>query len=110
MVWGLAGLAFVAAVSIPNLKNIYRGYSINYEVLMYNDGVIRDAAARIRGGEEIKKLTLYQNPDRLCSCEMVYDENFKYMIYWMDEYYDLPSEVELEYEPITDLGAWQQTH
>ena len=110
VVWGLAGLAFVAAVSIPNLKNIYRGYSINYEVLMYNDGVIRDAAARIRGGEEIKKLTLYQNPDRLCSCEMVYDENFKYMIYWMDEYYDLPSEVELEYEPITDLGAWQQTH
>ena len=110
MVWGLAGLVFVAAVSIPNLKNIYRGYSINYEVLMYNDGVIRDAAARIRGGEEIKKLTLYQNPDRLCSCEMVYDENFKYMIYWMDEYYDLPSEVELEYEPITDLSAWQQTH
>ena len=41
---------------------------------------------------------------------MVYDENFKYMIYWMDEYYDLPSEVELEYEPITDLGAWRQTH
>lgn len=110
VVWGLAGLAFVAAVSIPNLKNIYRGYSINYEVLMYNDGVIRDATARIRGGEEIKKLTLYQNPDRLCSCEMVYDENFKYMIYWMDEYYDLPSEVELEYEPITDLSAWQQTH
>ena len=110
VVWGLAGLVFVAAVSIPNLKNIYRGYSINYEVLMYNDGVIRDAAARIRGGEEIKKLTLYQNPDRLCSCEMVYDENFKYMIYWMDEYYDLPSEVELEYEPITDLSAWQQTH
>ena len=110
VVWGLAGLVFVAAVSIPNLKNIYRGYRINYEVLMYNDGVIRDAAARIRGGEEIKKLTLYQNPDRLCSCEMVYDENFKYMIYWMDEYYDLPSEVELEYEPITDLSAWQQTH
>lgn len=111
VVWGAAALVVLAAVSIPNLKNIYRGYSINYEVLMYNDGVIRDAVSRIRqGGEEITEIPLYQNPDRLCSCEMVYDENFKYMIYWMGEYYDLPSEVELKYEPIADLGAWLEAH
>lgn len=110
VVWGLAGLAVLAAVSVPNLKNIYRGYRINYEVHMYNDSVIRDSVRRIRGGEEIKEIKLFQNPDPLCSCEMVYDENFSYMIFWMDEYYDLPSDVELKYEPVTDLGAWLETH
>lgn len=110
VVWGVAGLVVLAAISVPNLKNIYRGYRINYEVHMYNDGVIRDSVRRIRDGEEIKEIKLYQNPDPLCSCEMVYDENFSYMIYWMDEYYDLPSDVELKYEPVTDLAAWLETH
>ncbi|MDO4266847.1 MAG: DUF6056 family protein [Eubacteriales bacterium] len=99
---GAALTACLAAVSVPNLRNIYRGYSANYAVHQYNDAMLRDASARIRNGEDIREVKLYKLIDPLCSNEMVYDPNVSFMIYWMDEYYDLPADVALDYR---DVGS-----
>lgn len=109
-VWGLCGLLFIAVLSIPNLRNIYRGYQFNYHILSYNDEVIRENVKRVEAGEDIKTITVYWNPDPICSGEMVYDNNFSFMVYWMNQYYDLSNDIELDYQPITDLGVWLRTH
>ena len=103
MIFGAVGVAAAVLIGVPNMRNIYRGYSANYQIHRINDRLIRENVQRIRQGEEISSISLYQNVDPLCSCEMVYNENFSYMIYWMDEYYDLPDTVELNYEPVTDF-------
>lgn len=96
-------LAFLAMVSIPNLKSIYTGYRINYQVLMYDDAVFRESAEAIRQGEDIETIEVYELPDLLCKNEVVYDENFSFMIAWMRQYYDLPEYVEFEYRPLGSM-------
>lgn len=109
LVWGILGAAFLAVISVPNLEKIYRGYRVNYEVHQYNDAKIREAVEKSRsGGEKLQKIDLYRNLDALCSCGMVYEESFSFMISWMAEYYDLPYDVELNYESITNLETWFQ--
>jgi len=96
-------LAFLAMVSIPNLKSIYIGYRINYQVLMYDDAVFRESAEAIRQGADIETIEVYELPDLLCKNEVVYDENFSFMIAWMRQYYDLPEYVEFEYRPLGSM-------
>lgn len=96
-------LAFLAMVSIPNLKSIYTGYRINYQVLMYDDAVFRESAEAIRQGADIETIEVYELPDLLCKNEVVYDENFSFMIAWMRQYYDLPEYVEFEYRPLSSM-------
>ena len=96
-------LAFLAMVSIPNLKSIYTGYRINYQVLMYDDAVFRESAEAIRQGADIETIEVYELPDLLCKNEVVYDENFSFMIAWMRQYYDLPEYVEFEYRPLGSM-------
>lgn len=98
-------LFYLAAVSVPNLRNIYRGYSLNYQVLMYDDAVFRKSAEQIKAGKEIDTIEVYELPDMLCKNEVVYDDNFSFMIVWMREYYDLPEEVEFDYRPLTGAEA-----
>ncbi len=96
-------LAFLTMVSIPNLKSIYTGYRINYQVLMYDDAVFRESAEAIRQGADIETIEVYELPDLLCKNEVVYDENFSFMIAWMRQYYDLPEYVEFEYRPLGSM-------
>lgn len=96
-------LAFLSMVSIPNLKSIYTGYRINYQVLMYDDAVFRESAEAIRQGADIETIEVYELPDLLCKNEVVYDENFSFMIAWMRQYYDLPEYVEFEYRPLGSM-------
>ena len=96
-------LAFLAMVSIPNLKSIYTGYRINYQVLMYDDAVFRESAEAIRQGADMETIEVYELPDLLCKNEVVYDENFSFMIAWMRQYYDLPEYVEFEYRPLGSM-------
>lgn len=100
----LAALAFLCLLSVPNLKNIYTGYRFNYLVHEYNDREIRRNVDLIKQGQKVEEIHLFRLLDPLCSCEMVYDENFSYMIYWMDEFYDLPSEVDLIYDIVSDMN------
>lgn len=96
-------LAFLAMVSIPNLKSIYTGYKMNYQVLMYDDAVFKKSAEAIRQGADIETIEVYELPDLLCKNEVVYDENFSFMIAWMRQYYDLPEYVEFEYRPLSSM-------
>ena len=98
-VWiGLAVIVCTEKNSIYNLKNTYDGYAKNYEVHLYNDEEIRKSVEEIKNGEEITKINLYKVPDILYGGEMVYVEGFEFMKNYMDEYYDLPAEVQLIYE------------
>ena len=65
--------------------------------------MIRQGAERIRQGEEIKEIRLYRLLDDLCAQDMVYNPNFSFMIYWMDHYYDLPSDVELVFDTVGSM-------
>ena len=96
-------LAFLVMISIPNLKSIYTGYKINYQVLMYDDAVFKESAEAIRQGADIETIEVYELPDLLCKNEVVYDENFSFMIAWMRQYYDLPEYVEFEYRPLSSM-------
>lgn len=96
-------LAFLAIISIPNLKSIYTGYKMNYQVLMYDDAVFKKSAEAIRQGADIETIEVYELPDLLCKNEVVYDENFFFMIAWMRQYYDLPEYVEFEYRPLGSM-------
>lgn len=96
-------LAFLAIISIPNLKSIYTGYKMNYQVLMYDDAVFKKSAEAIRQGADIETIEVYELPDLLCKNEVVYDENFSFMIAWMRQYYDLPEYVEFEYRPLGSM-------
>lgn len=89
-------LLVLAAVSLPNMRQIYHGYAANYAVHMYNEARIREAAAQ--KGNAPETVSLYQNLDGLCCYEMVYDPNFSNIIRWMREYYDLPETVTLDYQ------------
>ncbi|MBS6517290.1 MAG: hypothetical protein KH353_03715 [Clostridium sp.] len=101
-------LAFLAMVSIPNLKSIYTGYKLNYQVLMYDDAVFKASAEAIRQGADIETIEVYELPDLLCKNEVVYDENFSFMIAWMRQYYDLPEYVEFEYRPLGNMEDLRQ--
>lgn len=101
-------LAFLAMVSIPNLKSIYTGYKLNYQVLMYDDAVFKASAEAIRQGADIETIEVYELPDLLCKNEVVYDENFSFMIAWMRQYYDLPEYVEFEYRPLGSMEDLRQ--
>lgn len=101
-------LCFLAAVSIPNLKSIYMGYRLNYQVLMYDDAVFKESAEAIRQGEEISSIEVYELPDMLCKNEVVYDENFSFMNVWMRQYYDLPESVEFDYRPLSSMEDLRQ--
>lgn len=94
-------------VSIPNLRNIYQGYRSNYEVLMYDDAVFKESARAIKNGADIDSIEVYELPDLLCKNEVVYDENFSFMIVWMREYYDLPEDVEFDYRPFPGREAFR---
>lgn len=103
----LAALLYLSAVSIPNLRNIYQGYRSNYEVLMYDDAVFKESARAIKNGADIDSIEVYELPDLLCKNEVVYDENFSFMIVWMREYYDLPEDVEFDYRPFPGMEAFR---
>ncbi len=78
---GLLGL-----FSFRNYYNIERGYSRNYENLMYNDKVLREY-------ENEEMLILKKLPESYYAVQMPYDEGFGYIEYWMKEYYDIPENV-----------------
>ena len=101
----VALLCFLAVgkVSVTNLKNIYTGYYANYLVLQHNDAKIRECSERIQAGETVENVKLYQIPNIECACEMVYYPGFSFMIHWMNEYYNIPEEVSLDYEEISDI-------
>ena len=82
--------------SIPNMKEMYRGYAVNYQVLSSNEKIILEAVEHHKPGEAVE-LILRQEPDMRYGNEMVYQEQFSYMIYWMREYYQIPNEITLKY-------------
>ncbi len=102
---GVAVLLGTGAVGGASMRTIYGGYSANWLVHQYNDAVIRQAVDRIHGGEKVTEVHLYQLLDNLCSNEMPYNPNFSFMIYWMDQYYDLPEDVELVYDVVRDMES-----
>lgn len=99
-----AALLASGVPGLTNMRNIYNGYKANYEVLVYNDAVIREYAERMRAGDTVREIPFYRLPDQLCSGEMVYNPDFGNMVKWMRQYYDLPDDAELVYEALPDGG------
>lgn len=99
-----AALLASGVPGLTNMRNIYNGYKANYEVLIYNDSVIREYSKRMQAGDTAREIPFYRLPDQLCSGEMVYTLDFGNMVKWMRQYYDLPDDAELVYETLPDGG------
>ena len=86
-----------------NMRNIYIGYAKNYVVHQYNDKALRKTSKQIKIGEKIDNIRLFKEVDIVYGSEMVYVENFGFMKTFMEEFYDISDQVNLEYETVNDL-------
>lgn len=83
--------------SWENAYYIYEGYKENKTVHVYNDTSLRNASQRIMQGESITEINLKKVPDILYGSEMVYYPGFENIISWMENYYDIPDGIKLNY-------------
>lgn len=89
-----------AAVSIRNGMKIYKGYSANHQINVYNDTILTDAALRAESGEHFDEIILKKLPEEtsVYSSTMYYDcpdDWFKGMIL---NYYGLDKNITITYQ------------
>lgn len=85
-------------INTKNVTMIYEGYQRNATVLEYNRLQLIEARDRLNAQQEVGQVMLYRLPDLLYAGQQVYyDDNLSWMKYGIDEYYDLPYEIEYIY-------------
>lgn len=85
-------------VSLFNLFTITRGYYRNNFVNEQNETKLINASNDIKNGKNIEKITLNMLPDLTYSGDQPYIGNNDYILTWVKEYYDLPSDIKIIYE------------
>ena len=85
-------------VSLFNLFTITRGYYRNNEVNKENDETLIKTSKDIKNGKSIETINLRKLPDLTYSGDQPYIGNNDYILTWVKEYYDLPSDIKIVYE------------
>lgn len=85
-------------LSFTNYYTITRGYFRNDYFNKENDKILTDCSRKIKNGENITEIKLHKMNDITYSGEQAYTPGQEYMLEWIYEYYDLPSNVNLVYE------------
>lgn len=73
-----------------NAIMIYKGYSENAKILTINHSKLMEAADQIQAGVEVKAVDLYRVKDTRYSGQQPYFNGVAYMLFWYDNYYNLP--------------------
>lgn len=89
---------FVVYHSIVNGTQIYSGYAANKAVYLYNESQILAEKYDYDQNQDPIDIRCKILPDNRYSAGMVYEEDYEYMIWWMDKYYLLPYDTEYHFE------------
>ncbi len=84
-------------VCIINMAKITKGYWENDEVNLQNHMTLLSAEEEIEKGNKVDKIELNKLPNIECSAAQPYEENFDYILWWIKEYYNLPYEIDIQY-------------
>ena len=81
------------------MLTIAKGYYDNNKVNYENDKKLQTVSEQITNGENITEVTLKELPNILYSGEQPYIEGNDYIMYYMRQYYNLPQDFVIHYEP-----------
>lgn len=87
----------IVIICCLNSYHITKGYHLNIEVNKYNDAKLLETKQKIEQGEKIEKITLKKLKDDRFGYDQLYQGILMVKTY-ICEYYDLPSEIEIQYE------------
>ncbi|MBR1884092.1 MAG: hypothetical protein IJ809_04020 [Clostridia bacterium] len=85
-------------VLLWNYSEITYGYMVNDSINASNHKTLIETSSKIKEGEKIDKITLKKLPLAAYSCDQPYDDGFEYIKFYMKVYYELPVELEIDYE------------
>lgn len=91
-------LLLLARPSVANLEAAYFGYSANYKILMENEEILEAASLSVKSGVPVGEILLKRQSCYDYGGDMMYQEPFGFMEYWVKEYYDLPADMIITYE------------
>ncbi len=80
-----------------NSYHITKGYHANISVNQYNDTKLLETKQKIEAGEKIEKVTLKKLKDDRYGYDQLY-QGISMIKTYICEYYDLPTEIEIQYE------------
>ncbi len=83
---------------ILNIVRITNGYLENSKINKENEKKLTTASRQIKNGEDVDKIILKKLPNVLYCGEQPYMDGYDYILGWMKEYYNLPSEIDIQYE------------
>lgn len=86
-------------ICLLNMFTITKGYYENSKVNDENDQKLQTASEQLANGEAVTEVTLKQLPNILYSGEQPYIEGNDYIMYYMKQYYNLPEDFVIHYEP-----------
>lgn len=95
---GIAAVLVLAVLCIPNMYQIYNGYSENAQVWKRNQKRMEEITVRREQGENVNEVFLEKLPNKEYSGEMLYFGTADYMKFWICNFYDLPYDFELYYK------------
>lgn len=90
-----------ALKSITMFSSLYNGYYENSFSLKYNHKVL----SAYDGNQT--EINLLKCKNDICRLQMPYDEGFEYIDFWLREYYNIPSSVDLIWEDVPE--TWHGT-
>ena len=91
-------LSILLLLSFVNYSFIVNGYIGNYQIHLNNEKKLVEAAAMIRNGKAVEKITLHKFDTRF-SAGVPWGKT-SYETIWMKSYYHLPRDVVIEFDGI----------
>ena len=92
-----SALVLFSLSAVENAKMIYQGYCENAKILTINHSKLLEAADQIAAGVEVKAVDLYRVKDSQYSGQQPYSNGLSYMLFWYDNYYNLPYKTQYNY-------------
>ena len=92
-----SALVLFSLNAVGNAKMIYQGYCENAKILTINHSKLLEAADQIAAGVEVKAVDLYRVKDSQYSGQQPYSNGLSYMLFWYDNYYNLPYKTQYNY-------------
>ena len=83
-------IALLLSYSLCNMVGIILGYQTNYQINEMNHLKLVEASLAYEEGHESEEVVLYKLRNDLFANKMPYYEDYRYIEYWMKNYYELP--------------------
>lgn len=92
------GIVIVGMYAAFNMFVVIKGYAMNYNIHQKNQSILEEVKVQYENGDNLQKVKLGKLYDDQYANMMPYQEGYKFIDEWMKAYYELPVEVEVEWE------------